>query len=124
MINEGKFLYATDINLPMVSDELKIGYSKEKLNWAEQNENDVWKYFIENELLFSNDASLNSRFIDVAPFSKFYLESDNDSPGRIGVWIGWQIVRSYMKNNEVTLEQLMSMESESIYKKSKYKPKR
>jgi hypothetical protein len=35
-----------------------------------------------------------------APFSKFYLEIDNDSPGRIGAWIGWQMVRSYMKNKQ------------------------
>ncbi len=124
MINEGKFLYATDVNLPNVNGEIKIGYTKEKLNWAKQNEDDVWKYFIENELLFSNDASLNSRFIDVAPFSKFYLESDNDSPGRIGVWIGWQIVRSYMKNNDVALQELMTMKAEDIYKNSKYKPRR
>ena len=35
-------------------------------------------------------------FFDASPFSKFYLEIDNQSPGRIGRWIGWQIVRSYM----------------------------
>lgn len=124
MINEGKFLYATDANLPEISDAVKIGYTQEKLNWAEQNEEDVWKYFVENDLLFSNDASLNSRFTDTAPFSKFYLESDNDSPGRIGVWVGWQIVRSYMKNNKTSIQQLMSMKTENIYKNSKYKPKR
>jgi len=124
MINQGKYLYLSDLNLPEVSDYLKIGYTKNKLEWAEQNEVDVWKYFIENELLFSNDTKLNSRFIDVAPFSKFYQQSDNDSPGRIGVWIGWQIVRSYMKNNDVTLQQFMSTTPEDIFKKSKYKPRK
>ena len=55
---------------------------------------------------------------------KFYLESDNDSPGRIGVWIGWQIIKSYMKNNDVTLQKLMDTSPEIIYNKSKYKPRK
>ena len=124
MINEGKFLFLLDSYLPSVSDDLKMGYSREKLSFAEQNEIDIWKYFIENELLYSNDTDLNKRFIDSAPFSKFYLESDQETPGRIGVWIGWQIVRSYMKNNDVTLQQLLAEKPEEIYKKSKYKPRR
>ncbi|PHR71166.1 MAG: gliding motility lipoprotein GldB [Lutibacter sp.] len=124
MINEGKFMFLIDSYLPTVSDDLKIGFSSEKLAFSEHNEIDIWKYFIQNELLYSNDTDLNKRFIENAPFSKFYLESDKETPGRIGVWIGWQIVRSYMKNNDVTLQQLLTVEPEDIYKKSKYKPRR
>jgi hypothetical protein len=124
MINEAKFLVALDVYLPLESDQNKIGFTQEKLDWAKRNELDVWKYFREHELLYSNDASLNSRFIDIAPFSKFYRQSDKDSPGRIGKWIGWQIVRSYMKNNDVTLQQLMKMDPEEIFRKSKYKPRK
>ncbi|MBV1887833.1 MAG: gliding motility lipoprotein GldB, partial [Urechidicola sp.] len=124
MIEEGKFLYLLDCFLPDVSDNLKMGCTEEKMEWAIKNELSVWKYFIENELLYSNDTNLNARFIDFGPFSKFYLEADQDSPGRIGIWIGWQIVSSYMKNNDVTLQQLMGANPEVIYKKSKYKPKK
>lgn len=124
MINEGKFMYLLDAYVPNVSSELKMGCTFEKMEWAQANEINVWKYFIEEEMLYSNDTNLNARFIDIAPFSKFYQEADQDSPGQIGVWIGWQIVRSYMKNNDVTLSQLMATTSEDIYKKSKYKPKK
>lgn len=124
MINKGKYLYLLDAFLPSVSDDLKIGYSKEKLEWTQENEIEIWKYFIEKELLYSSDAKLNTRFLDNAPFSKFYLESDKESPGKIGVWVGWQIIRSYMKNNDVTLQQLIIKKPEEIYKKSKYKPRR
>ena len=124
MINEAKFLYALDVYLPLELDEVKIGFSPAKFEWAIENEVDVWKYFREHELLYSNDASLSSRFIDVAPFSKFYQQADSDSPGRIGVWVGWQIVRSYMNNNDVTLHQLMTMDPEEIFRKSKYKPRK
>ncbi len=85
----------------------------------------MWRHFIENEMLYSEDPKLNIRFIAPAPFSKFYLEIDNDSPGRVGAWIGWQIVRSYMKNNNnVTLPELLKTNAKEIFEKSKYKPKK
>lgn len=124
MIEEGKRIYLLDRFLPKITDDIKMGYSETKLKWAQDNEINVWKYFIENELLYSNDSNLNKRFMDTSPFSKFYQEADQDSPGRIGVWIGWQIVRSYMENNDVDLQQLLITNPEDILKKSKYKPKK
>jgi len=124
MIEEGKRIYLLDRFLPEVSDDLKMGYSVKKLKWAQDNEINVWKYFIENELLYSNDSNLKTRFINLSPFSKFYQEADQESPGKIGVWVGWQIVRSYMKNNDVDLQQLLVTNPEVIFKKSKYKPKK
>ena len=54
-----------------------------------------------------------------------YLEIDNESPGRIGQWMGWQIVRSFMENNpKVTVQQLIKMDANSIFEQSKYKPKK
>lgn len=124
MIEAGKKMYLLDVYLPSVSDKEKTGYSIEKYNWATFNEEGVWRFFIENDLLYSTDSKLNKQFLDLAPFSKFYLESDNETPGQIGVYIGWQIVRAYMQNNDVSLQQLMANNAEEIFKKSKYKPKR
>ena len=84
----------------------------------------MWRYFIEKKLLYDTDQKLIPRFINPAPFSKFYLEIDNESPGRVGSWIGWQIVRSFMENNEVSLEQLLQMDAKEIFERSKYKPKK
>ncbi|KGL58655.1 gliding motility protein GldB [Polaribacter sp. Hel1_85] len=124
MIHEGKKMYLLDMYLPSISDKLKIGYSEEKIDWAINNEVEIWKYFIERKLLFSTDTKLNKRFLDNAPFSKFYLQSDNQSPGRIGIWLGWQIVKSFMQNNDVSLQELLTIDSEVLFKKSKYKPKK
>lgn len=124
MIAAGKKLYLLDLYVPFKSDQLKIGYSKEKYEWALTNEDQVWRYFIENNLLYSTDTKLNKRFLDIAPFSKFYLAEDNKSPGRIGQWIGWQIVRSFMQKNDVSLQSLLSMSEEEIFTKSNYKPKK
>ncbi|MRX66939.1 protein involved in gliding motility GldB [Flavobacterium resistens] len=124
MIFEGKQLYAKDLLLPEYTDADKIGYTPEQIKWCEENEAYMWRYFMEKEMLYSDDPKLTTRFIAPAPFSKFYLEIDNDSPGRVGAWIGWQIVRSYMKNNNVTLPELLKVNSKEIFEKSKYKPKK
>ena len=105
MIYFGKQLYFKDKIIPFKSDEEKMGYTKEQLEFALANESFVWRHFIENEMLYSTDNALPARFIAPAPFSKFYLELDAQSPGRLGQYIGWQIVKSYMNNNDcVTYE--------------------
>lgn len=125
IIYAGKSLYLKDVLLDEeYTDEEKMGYTLEQLKWCEENENYIWRYFIEGQLLYDDDQKLIPRFVSPAPFSKFYLEIDNESPGRVGAWIGWQIVRSYMKNNEVSLPQLMKTPAKEIFEKSNYKPKK
>lgn len=124
MIYHGKQLYTKDKLLPNYTDANKIGYTSDQIKWCQENESYIWRYFLEKEMLYDTDPKLNNRFINPAPFSKFYLEIDNESPGRIGTWIGWQIVRSFMENNEVTLPELLKMNAKEIFVKSKYKPKK
>jgi len=124
IISEGKKAYLIDRYLPNVSDAIKMGYTTEKLNWAITNEEQVWMYFIENNLLFDTNTKLSQRFIDNAPFSKFYTAEDKFTPGRIGVWLGWQIVASYMQHNDVSLQELLKKDTDEIFNKSKYKPKK
>ena len=124
MIYFGKELYLKDILLPEYSDAEKMGYTPEQIVWCQENESYIWRYFIEKEILFSDEQKLASRFIDPSPFSKFYLEIDNDSPGQVGSWIGWQIVRSFMENNDTKLDQMLKMNAKEIFEKSKYKPKK
>ena len=124
MIYYGKQLYLKDQLLPNHNDAEKMGYLPEQITWCQENESYVWRYFIEKELLFSTESKLANRFINIGPFSKFYLEIDNQSPGRVGQWIGWQIVRSFMQKNEVSLPELLKMDPTEIFEKSKYKPKK
>lgn len=125
MISSGKELYLKDILLPEYSDAERIGYSEDQIKWSKENESYIWEYFINDKLLYSSDSKLANRFINVAPFSKFYLEIDNESPGRIGQWLGWQIVRSFMENNpKVTIQDLIKMNEKDIFELSKYKPKK
>ena len=122
MIYFGKQLYFKDKMIPFKTDEEKIGYSQSQLEFAKFNESEIWTNFIENEYLYSTESSLPGRFIADAPFSKFYLQLDRESPGRIGQYIGWQIVRAYMNNNEVSLLDMMKRDAVEIFNKSNYKP--
>ena len=125
MIYNGKLLYLSQKLIPSASDSLLIGYTKEEMEWCNNNQSDIWGYMVKRKLIYSNDERLLPRFINVAPFSKFYLELDQQSPGRVGVWLGWQIVKSYMENNDVSLNELMSnKDAKSIFIKSRYKPSR
>ncbi|WP_299227031.1 gliding motility lipoprotein GldB [uncultured Psychroserpens sp.] len=122
MIYFGKQLYFKDKVIPFKTDAEKIGYIQDELEFAQVNEEMIWTQFVQNEMLYSTDSSLPARFIADAPFSKFYLELDNQTPGRLGQYIGWQIVRAYMKNNDVSLQNMMQKDAIEIFNKSNYKP--
>lgn len=125
MIYFGKLLYFKDAVIPFKSEAERIGYTEAELDWARANEDYIWRYFVERELLYSTDSKLPSRFINPAPFTKFYLEEiDAESPGGLGQYMGWQIVRAYMKNNEVSLRDLLIADPEEIFNKSKFKPRK
>ncbi|MEZ4874086.1 MAG: gliding motility lipoprotein GldB [Flavobacteriaceae bacterium] len=124
LIYYGKELYLKDLWLPNTPDAEKIGYTEEEITWAAENEAEVWRYFVENELLYSTNPKLLQRFVAPAPFSKFNLEIDNESPGMIGRYIGWQIVKSYMEQNPVSVQQLMGKRAEELFNNAKYKPKK
>ena len=123
IIYHGKLLYLMSKISDLEPHEL-LGYEKNKHEWMVNNENDVWKYFIENELLFSTQSSLDYRFLANAPFSKFGLSIDFESPPMIGRWMGYRIVQSYAIRNKENLMKILSYDNYKLYLESNYKPKR
>ncbi|NVO03729.1 MAG: gliding motility lipoprotein GldB [Bacteroidetes bacterium] len=123
MVYEGKVIYFIDAMLPEAQDSLKMGYSSKQMDWCEKNESNVWAFFLEKNILYSTDPNLYKKFISDAPFTSTFSKQ---SPGRIGAWIGWQIVQAYMeKNPKVTLAELMKdNDAKKILSKSRYKPKK
>ena len=121
MITEGKKLYFTEMMFPNVHERFIIGYSEEKYKWASYYLGNVWSYIIEKNELFGKGEALTRCYIEEAPFTKPF---GNDSPGRIGTFIGWKLIQSYMKNNpEVTLPDLMKeTDYQKILNSSKFKP--
>ncbi len=124
MIYHGKVLYFIEAMMPEAPDWMITRYIDEHLEFCRQNERNVWAYFIENNLLFSKKDDDIRRFMDPAPFSKFGMKFDNQTPGQIGHWVGWQIVKSYHRNNSGTSLKDIFAETDSrkFLKLSAYKP--
>ena len=124
MVYYGKELYLKDKLIPSATDAQKIGYSEEEMEWAKTNEEQMWRYFVERALLYNTNTGLDRKFLDSAPFSKFGLELDNESPARLGRYMGWQIVRAFMEKTDTGLKQMLKMPADEILKQSNYKPKK
>lgn len=121
MIAGGKMLYFLDRVLPETADSIKICYTQRQLSWAIEHEKNVWAFMIENDLLYSTDYKSQTKLIKDGPFT---TGLSRQSPARLGIWLGWQIVSDYMKNNpETSLQELFQInDSQQLLHKSAYKP--
>jgi hypothetical protein len=122
MIAYGKAYYFAKQMLPCSPDSTFIGYTSKEIEGAKANQDMIWKRLVDDEALFSTSQQMKQRFIAERP--KTY-EVGNECPGRIGTWVGWQIVNEYMKQNpQVILPELMKMtDAQRIFKGSKYSVK-
>ncbi len=122
MIFYGKSYYMTKMTIPCTPDSLIIGYTAKEMEDINKNEHIIWANFLENDLLYETSHFMKNKFIGERPKT---FEISQQCPGRIGIWVGWQIVKSYMENNpEVSLQELMeNTDAQQIFSQSKYKPK-
>jgi len=120
IVHQGKVLYCLDAILPRTADGRKIFYTDPQVQWAQAHEPYVWAHFIDNELLFTSDRTEIGKFTNDGPFT---VDLVKESPSRMGFYIGWQIVRAYMAQQEIIdLPGLMATEAETVLNQSKYKP--
>lgn len=124
MLYYGKLHYLQTLFAPKAARYEIFEYAPAKYDFMVANESEMWRYFIDQDMLYSTDNKLLSRFILPAPFSKFYLEVDQDTPGGAARYLGYRIIESYMEyNDETTLDQLIKLDAEVIFNRSNYKPK-
>ena len=121
MIFRGKQLFLLSQLLPNEPAWEVIGYSKEQWDWCEKYEQAIWNRIMEKRDLFKTESMVLSSYINDGPFT---AEVTQESPGRLGQWVGWRIVESYMHNNKsVTLNELMNeTDAQKILEQSFYKP--
>ncbi|MBC7744098.1 MAG: gliding motility lipoprotein GldB [Flavobacterium sp.] len=124
MVYNGKIMYFMKVSLPEVADSLIVGYSTGQMEWAETNQPGVWAYFLENNLLYETDYKRIQKYLTDAPFTPG-LGEDSKSAPKLGIFIGWQIVKKYMERNPETSLQLLMKETDAqkILTESKYKPR-
>lgn len=121
MIFYGKAYHFTKTILPCTPDEYIIGYETKEILGSYANEELIWGHFIENELLYETNPFEIRRYTGEAPFTDVISP---DAPGRIGRWLGWNIVDDYLINNDLSLQALMKQDdAREIFRKSGYKPR-
>jgi len=123
VVDAGKRIYLLDAFIPEISGNLKINYTPEQFTWILKNETHVWSAIIENQMLYSTDAQTLRLFLADGPSTAAF---GKESPPRLGEWIGWQIVKSYMNNHpDITLHQLLQKnDAQEILTQSGYKPEK
>jgi len=123
MLYNGKQLYVVDCLLPQVPDSLKMGYTSAQMMGTEANEQAVWARILTQNLLYSTDADQFKKLVTPSPNAPIAFQ---EAPGEIGNWLGWQIVKAYMKRHpETKMEQLLNFsDAQKFLEQAKYKPKR
>jgi hypothetical protein len=123
MIAYGKSFYFAKQMSPCTPDSVFVWYSSQEIKGARENQDLIWARFIEDKLLYSTSHLLKQRYLGERPKT---AEIGPECPGRIGQWVGWQIVKSYMKKHpDQTLPELMKNGNpDKIFEESKYKPER
>lgn len=122
MIEKGKQWYLLDKFLPTTPDSIKTGYTQQQLDWCNENEGLIWSELIKNEDLNSLNPTVIQNYIGEAPFTQGF--SPEYSPGNIGPWIGWQIIKKFAaKNTSMKPEEIMKISARNILEEAKYKPR-
>jgi hypothetical protein len=121
MIAYGKAYYFAKHLLPCVPDSIFIGYTSKEMSGVRENQDVIWKHLIDQEVFFSTSKLMKQKYLDERPTT---IEIGDQCPGRVGVWIGWQIVNKFAKQNPTAspLRELMKANNpERILKDSKFR---
>lgn len=120
MMYYGKIIYALKKLLPDVHDTLIFSYSSKQLQYCKKYEKNLWAYFTEENKLYDNSPKTLSAYLNDGPFT---AAISKECPPRIAMYIAYKITESYMKHNDVKLNELMKEENaQKILQRSKYKP--
>ena len=125
MINNGKKLFIMEHLLPETPDSVLLEVTAQQTEWLYNNELEIWAYFLQEELVYSNEWNKIRKYVDYSPSSPGMPEG---APGRTANFTGWRIVQAWMSrqfegapNLEYLLEE---KDAQTILDASKYKPKR
>lgn len=120
MVEEGKKLYVLSKLVPYVKENELIGYTEDQLKESYSHEKVIWSLFTQNNLLQVKDINLIKNYLGESPKT---MELGEASPGNIGAFAGWQIIKKYVSENKnISLIDLMKTDAEKIYTSAKYKP--
>jgi hypothetical protein len=121
MVEKGKQWFLLSHFAPDAADSAVTGYTTQQLDWANDNEGNIWGHVIKAENIYSIEPHVIQTYIGEAPFTQGMPQQ---SPGNIGQWIGWRIVQQFaQKNKELTLQQILQTPAKAVFEGAQYRPK-
>lgn len=121
MIYNGKILYFLDAMYPEMDEARTNKYTEDQLDFCYEFERELWTNIVENKYLFAADYLTIKKFVESAPYTNQF---GPESPPRLANWLGLQIVRAYVENNDVSVQELMNeTDAQKILNLSEYDPK-
>lgn len=121
MMHFGKIHYVVTKTLDYKSFERELGFTDEEAQWCKANRKSIWEYMIQNGHLFTTDPMIIRKYTKPAPYTAFFGEN---SPAMVGLWMGVQLIDSYMKNNKKEgIAQLLEQTNyQQMLTSAKFKP--
>ncbi|MEZ5040495.1 MAG: hypothetical protein R2828_11395 [Saprospiraceae bacterium] len=123
MIHNGKKLYIRDLLIPYAPDTVLLEMTPLQVQWLKDNEFNIWTHFIGEKLLYSSEFRKIRKLVDYSPTGP--SDMPPEAPGRMGNWIGWQIVKRFMvQHPTMSVQELIDLRnSQLILEESKFKPR-
>lgn len=123
MLHQGKMLFLLDALYPNVDDTIKLRYTAAQNQWCIDNEANIWAHMVDKNLLYSTSGKEINKYCQEHPFTPGMAK---ESPGRIGNWLGWQIVKAYMrKHTDLSMADLFKItDAQKMLAESGYRPQK
>ena len=121
MLYNGKVLYLMSLLLPDKAMHQLMEYTPEQMSWVQQNELQIWSHFLSNDLIYSTRKQDYQKLIGPSPNAP---GMPPEAPGQTANWIGYQIIKAYMKRNPSTdiYTLLQYINAQDLLEKSRYRP--
>jgi hypothetical protein len=121
LIAWGKLVYLTEGSLPKLDKSTLLRYTESEYEWAEKNEEAFWKFLIEENVLFKREHKFAQNIFQEGPFTPGLPIEEKSSP-RLGIYLGWKIVKNYMNNTpETSVHDLLDTDYKQILRTYKGK---
>lgn len=120
LVETGKVMFLLRTLLPDTDPALQFAFSKEQLAWCEASEYSIWKEIVAKDQLYSKKLEDIGRWMNDGPFTNGL---PRESPGHLGEWVGYRMVKAYMDANpDLTIPQLLATDDPRVILKT-YKPR-
>lgn|SRR3989338_7941362 len=112
IVHWGKVLYLAESAFPDEDESIILRYTQKEMDWAAENEYAFWQYLVDEDLLFKIDDRTTRNMVGDGPFTPGLPEEG--SPDRMGQYLGWRMVHSYMEQNEISVKEMLDLPFNTI----------